>query len=418
MAAIVMSLMVFLVGASIDLTRLTQSSSNLKLATDVATLHAAKNYNLSKSEREDIFVKVMNNTVEHSDNMIDYDYDLQIVDTETTTTVTATTSTTSPLFFSDLWHGNDKVYAYSEVVAGREHLEVSLVLDISSSMNNARLDAMKSAAKSFISILLNNPEIEDRISISIVPFGGTVRLPSELEYMLETPDTTDHWVDGAWNGCLFMPPSEYSAGISPDEKFTYLPALYTWNQTNPWCPHSGNELIGLTNNTEKLENLIDSFARSDGTGTDIGAAWGYAMLDPQWSGRLEGVDDDMPRAFNAGTQKIMIVMSDGGITRQHFPSDTQLSNNPPITTGLPVYTKRQVVSGNAAQSGYIAICNLAKSNDVKIYTVGFLINNNNNENKLKACATSDANHYEADLTTLEGVFKNIASLISPMRLTQ
>ena len=61
----------------------------------------------------------------------------------------------SELFFPELWGEKKSVSALSEVIISSQTMEIAMVLDISSSMNDARLTELKAASKSLINTLLD-----------------------------------------------------------------------------------------------------------------------------------------------------------------------------------------------------------------------------------------------------------------------
>lgn len=412
MAAAFMLLSVMLIGYTIDMTRMTQSSAKLKSLNDNAALAATLDFNKTLAERKEIFETVMNQGMLNSKEVSEYEYDLSFVETDYTITLEATSTAKTDLFFP-LSEGETKsVTAFSEVIAGKETIEVALVLDISSSMNGTRIAELKKASENFITILLENVEIRDRVFISIVPYGGTVRLSDAYKNMLIQPDEIIHWENETWNGCFDMLPDDYDGGILPTDNFEYLPHFYVWNKNNPWCPNPGNEMVELTNDKDTLLDTLNNFTLSDGTGTDIGVAWGFASLDPRWRGKVSGADDSMPKDFNDKTKKIMIVMTDGGITAQYYPKDSQM------TGSLPYFTKSRISKGGEATGGFLDTCDLAKDENIEVYTVGFLMRNASQINTLKACSSGETYHHEADLGELEGVFEKLANSVTSLRLTQ
>lgn len=413
LAVFVMLLMMTLIAISIDMSRLVQSSAQLKSINDMATIAASEDPNLTPAEREAVFNKVMELGVARSKEITGYDTDLSIVETAFLTTVTATTRSESEVFFPSTSGGSKFVSAHSQVIVGKEFVEVALVLDVSSSMVGARITELKLAATAFIDILLEDPEIRDRVSVSIVPYGGTVRVPQELRNMLIEPDTNEHWFDGEWNGCFRMNTDVLNEALSPDDQFNYIPSFVRFTDNNTVCPSEGNELNGLSNDRDELLAKIDSFQQlSDGTGSDVGVAWGLATLDPQWRGQFPGVDSDFPRDFAEGTRKIMVVMTDGGITPQYYPRENDFDGD------LPYDTTGRDNNFNQSLNGFREFCGRARAVDVDVYTVGFSLNNQTQVNRLQECGTSQSHNFQANLGDLELVFENLASSITSLRLSQ
>ena len=412
LGASLMLLMVAAVAISIDSSRLVQASANLKSLNDMAAIAATKEPDLTIEERKAIYESLMQLSLKNNDKLSGFEYELSVSETEFLIVLNVKSRAQAGLFFPSTTGDGRYVSASSEVTIGKEHVEVALVLDISSSMTGGRLEQMQEAATTFIDILMTEATTADSISISIVPYGGTVKLPDDLQDMVNLPSTTEHWADGEWNGCLRMNTTDINGPILPDQTYEFLPDFYTWTKSNNWCPHDGNELIGLSNDADRLRETIADFTLSDGTGSDVGVAWGLATLDPQWRGELEGVDPRLPRDYNLSTKKIMVVMTDGGITRQNYPREVDFSGS------LPYLTKTGDNTFNQSLAGFNEYCDLAKENDIEIFTVGLLLRNNNQINRLNACGTSDRHNFQSDLGDIVSVFNNLAESISALRLSR
>ena len=214
---------------------------------------------------------------------------------------------------------------------------------------------------------MDNETIQGRVSIAVVPYGGSVKLPNDLNYLLNPPATTQHWIGGQWNGCLSTTPLDYVTGLTPARRLDYMPDFSAYQQANNWCPRAGNEMVGLSKNRNNLLSKIDGLTLSDGTGTDIGVAWGLAVLDSRWRGQIQGVTGGSPRNHNARTKKIMVVMTDGRITGQRFPTGSELTGPPPFRAAN--YNN----IADDANTGFQTICDFSKTKDVEIYTIGFCL---------------------------------------------
>ena len=414
-AAIFIFVIVLVVAVAIDTARLTQASTKLKDLTDNAAFAAAEGQNRSLSEREAIFEEMMRIGIENSSELsVMYDYDLTYDANNAADVLTATSRAEAKLFFP-MTRGNGKfVSALSEVTAGREQVEVALVLDISNSMDGPKIVELQNAATSFVQTLMGNQDIEGRVSIAIIPYGGSVRLPSDLNFMLNQPAPTQHWIGNQWNGCLSTSPFDYKTGITPQDRLAFLPDFTSFAEQNGWCPPAGNEMIGLSDNETTLIDKIAGLTLSDGTATDIGTAWGLAALDPRWRGQIQGMTHGSPRNFNARTKKIMIVMTDGGITGQRYPTVSELASG---TT--PVHTSNEISTGVEAHKGYEDICDLIRTRDIETHTISFDLSGDPlRVERLQYCGTSAAHNHEADLGQLTTTFENIAASIQSLRLSR
>jgi hypothetical protein len=97
--------------------------------------------------------------------------------------VTATGQLNLDTYFMKMFGVDDLDLVVSSVAEERvPHVEVSLVLDISGSMDGARLDSLIPAAKEFVDILLDGNDVTDpnRVSISLIPYNMQVNGGEEL----------------------------------------------------------------------------------------------------------------------------------------------------------------------------------------------------------------------------------------------
>lgn len=410
LTAISMLVIVPMTAIAIDSTRLMQASSKLKNLNDMAALAATTGQNKTIQERKKVYENIMELGLQNSSEVSGYEYELSIQDNDLTQVLVASSKSKANLLFPLANSETKFVTAHSEVTVGKEFVEIALVLDISTSMEGPRMVELKRSAQEFMDVIMGDQAAQGRVSISLVPFGGTVRLPEDLETLLIPPATTDKWVNGEWNGCLSIPTADYVSGVTPQHELEYMPDFYAW--ANPWCPEQGNELMGLSRNKAELSNRIDTLSLSDGTGTDIGVTWGLATLDPIWRNEIKGGNSNAPRDFHPQTKKIMVVMADGGVTNQRLPLENDMVGAPPFKT------KNEVNATVEAENGYQNICELTKNKGIEIYTVGFQIVKKAKLEMLQSCGTSEAHNFEAKSGQLSTAFLNIASSISGIRLSK
>ena len=414
MTAVLLSIIALVVAVGVDSTRLLQASTKLKALTDAAALAATEGQNRSLDERKAIFEQMMQTGLANSPELSGYEYELTYQSDGDGAVLNVTSSSEAQLFFPMTRGEGRSVGANSEVTVGKEQIEVALVLDISSSMEGNKIIELQASATNFIQTLMGNGDIQGRVAISIIPFGGSVRLPSELEFLLDTPAPTQHWDGGLWNGCVSAPPADYNTGITPQHRLDYMPDFTAYQQGNIWCPRAGNEMLGLSQNQNTLTDKIADLTLSDGTGMDIGVAWGLATLDTRWRGQFPGVFGGSPRDFNGRTKKIMIVMTDGKITGQRFPNNTQLTTQvPPYQTTNADY----ILTQDQANAGYEALCDQTKSKGIEVYTIGFELNQQAAINRLQYCGTSTSHNYVSDMGELDAAFESIAATIATLRLS-
>lgn len=176
-------------------------------------------------------------------------------------------------------------------------------------------------------------------------------------------------------------------------------------------------ILPLTSDKTLLHSRIDALAAVGSTAGQIGTAWGWYMLSPNFSYLWPA--DSQPAAY--GTEellKVAIIMTDGeyntayrsGVIAQDSGTGSGSNAdkiNQNATNGNP-YTQAQQLCANMKAAGII------------VYTVGFAISGSTNVvNLMNQCATSPSHVYFPDSgVDLQHAFRAIAMSISRLRLSK
>lgn len=298
------------------------------------------------------------------------------------------------VFANIVMHDSYPVPAVATATEGIEHVELSLVLDISASMAQSdlfdpntgttrpRLDILKDAANQFVSDLLGNGT-RQRVSISLIPYSGGVNAGPFFDELAIAREHTG-------SSCISFENGDYSfAGLPPSASRTQVPEfnyfLYTGDFTQGgtsydgpddnewgWCP-SGvamtdpdyRGIIPISRDLGLLQTAINNFAGHDGTGTQVGMKWGLALLDPTTQPIVENlaatqITDTVgllqsgtvvpadfagrPFPYNApGVKKYIVLMTDGNIRYQVRPNPDQLTD--------PALIEKWSIPGNVTSPG-------------------------------------------------------------------
>ena len=401
----------------VDVSKIHQSREKLQFISDAAALYTLK-HDSEVEEKPAIFESYVNKLAESmGENIRITTTQINVQETDERISLVASTSAPFELTMVKFMSNFDKVTAHTNTEIGVEDIEVALVIDISSSMKNARITEAKASAKLFVEQLLEDESINGRVSISLIPFGGTVRVPAEMKNLLQTPDGgleeySENWIDGEWNQCFELDIDDIKDGIKHDKKYRVIPDFYSWNVTNPWCPRAGNEFMPLTDDAEALKAKIDNFTLSDGTGSDHGMHWGYESLNHYWENKLPGGLEDTPAPYYAGVKKVIVFMSDGGITAQHYVRDQDMTGDLPFNS-----RKKTRISYSNALTAFEDLCDKAKAEEIEVYTIAYLIKKTSHKEPLQNCASSETHYVDARSGELENIFKSIAAAISPLRIS-
>lgn len=213
-------------------------------------------------------------------------------------------------------------------------IEISLVLDVSGSMNSSsRLTNLKPAAKSFVDQIFDSAE-EDKVSISIIPYSTQVSLSDNLlSYFNVTAQQTN-------SNCIEFEPSEgdftttaVSFGNDPTDRLYqrngHFDPFYKASPPNLLnCdPNANREILPFSNDRVALKNFIDGLQAKGNTSIDLGMKWGAALLDPSMqgvvssmvtNGQLDSDVDGRPFSYDDGEAlKIVVLMTDGANTTEY-----------------------------------------------------------------------------------------------------
>ncbi|MBL4916027.1 TadE/TadG family type IV pilus assembly protein [Szabonella alba] len=258
-----------------------------------------------------------------------------------------------------------------QAVAGSEaeqritNVEVSMVLDVSRSMvlypnqssNPQKFQNLKDAATEFVETVLEN-DIEDRISISLVPYNGQVNLGPDLMDQY----TVSHQHNYPNSHCLDLPQWTYNSHHIPTntafpqagffDSFTATTRDNRWrsspsftqgngNFLNVWCqPIAANIIRPLQNDVGQLTGYINNLVAVGATSIDLGLKWGLNLLSPNSRQMVTNLRnrnivpdefDGRPLDFSAeDAMKVIVLMTDG----EHFAfealNDTYRSGNSDI----------------------------------------------------------------------------------------
>lgn len=222
-------------------------------------------------------------------------------------------------------------------------IEISLVLDVSGSMNyNRRLTRLRPAAKDFVDIVLASAE-QDNVSISVVPYATQVGVGETLlnQYTVSNEHNYSH--------CVNFIDDEFSRTDLDRyvelERTAHFDPWYERELTSDGedrflrvChPQASQQILPFSNNRTDLHNHIDGLQAGGNTSIDIGMKWGTVLLDPSTQSVVTDLVDDgdlaeafrgRPAAYTDGkTLKVVVLMTDGENTNQYMI-------NPSLRDGL------------------------------------------------------------------------------------
>lgn len=214
-------------------------------------------------------------------------------------------------------------------------VEISMVLDVSGSMNDSnRLTNLKAAATSFVDILLGSAAPGD-VSISLVPYASQVAVGATIldHYNYSREHTNSFCVNflaDEYNNPS-IPPEELLLQTVHFDPFGDVEINVEAGETlaNPVCPTRPEvEILPLSMDATILKAHIDGLTAKGNTSIDLGMKWGVALLDPVTQpvvselvadGDIPGPFADRPVPYNThNTMKVIVLMTDGENSEQFY----------------------------------------------------------------------------------------------------
>ncbi|OYX45253.1 MAG: hypothetical protein B7Z02_01390 [Rhodobacterales bacterium 32-67-9] len=250
-------------------------------------------------------------------------------------------------------------------------IEISLVLDVSGSMNsNNRLINLKPAAKSFIDQIFDSAAT-DKVSVSIIPYSTQVSLSDDLASYFNM--TVEH----NYSNCIEFEQSKgdytttaMSFGTDPGDRVYqrngHIDPFYRSSPPNLMncAPQADRHVLPFSGDRNALKSYIDNMVAEGNTSIDVGMKWGAALLDPSMQGVVDGMiaSGDVPSVFsdrpypydNGEVMKIIVVMTDGANTTEYRLRNNTTSN-PYYDEGVSLLTRNPFYKTNSVSSDDFAL---------------------------------------------------------------
>jgi Flp pilus assembly protein TadG len=319
-----------------------------------------------------------------------------------------------PTFFGTI-AGLDRLTTINraaKVVHDMGKLELSLVLDVTGSMNsNNKMNDMKAAASDLIEELMNGAAGEHSVRIALAPYSASVNagdLAATISPVTPTnncpskPKKGESCVDGSGtviDTCVIerlgTNASTDVAPLGADQ----LPNVPSTPYGKYSCPNA--TVVPLLGKSEKdtLKTILGGYTASGATAGHIGTAWGWYLLSEKWAGVLPSESAPQPYS-DSKVKKIMIVMTDGLFNTSYISGPS----TPDATQTSESYQRFQ------------ELCSGAKAENIEIYNIGYDLADATALSNLQTCASAPANFYDTDAGQLKEVFAAIVKKLNSLRV--
>ena len=322
------------------------------------------------------------------------------------------------------------VAARGAAIEGKQDIEISLALDVSTSMSSctatipanelgtnptagvpstcdhwsgtptaSRLEVMKTSAQEFIDLVIND-ETKETVTLSLVPFAGQVNPGPVAFNKLRNADIHPYSYcvefDGSDFGNAWMP---LDRSLDQMQYFS-LSSYYNRADLDPtvergWCPGGNDEEIEYhSNDAETLKARIGGLKTHEATGTQYGMKWASMLLDPSsrsltsdlvTAGDVKTKFAARPAEYtDSDTLKFVVLMTDGRTTDQWRVKPgayDSAADRDWWAVNIPDWNSTQfnfandinqsAVSRSDARSQFLANCTAAKEAGVVVFTIGY-----------------------------------------------
>ncbi len=353
--------------------------------------------------------------------------------------------------------------------SGGSNLEISLMLDVTGSMCSpcSKIDAVKSAAKDLIDIVVWNDQSEFTSRVALAPFAdavnvgttlapsvrGTVTLNAQSSPQTFTSSSalsntskqpTKQWIkfssvnNSNSNGCssstdqctwlIHSKCVTERIGTHSDDDVAPTTAFvgkgYFSNSATSGCTVANysdsevNLIMPLTKDKTSLKARIDKLSTGGSTAGHLGTAWSWYLLSPNWNylfptSSAAGPYSDLS-VVNSHNQpklrKIAVLMTDGDYNINYCKGVE--AKNSDQTPDIDCNSEN-----GKSQAQATSLCTAIKNTKIEVYTVGFQVSSAA-KTFLTSCATDAAHYYDATTeVALQAAFRDIALKIATLRLT-
>lgn len=345
--------------------------------------------------------------------------------------VRATASVVVDLVFPLFGDPTRRISTESAALYSDRRIEVAFMLDVTGSMAGQKLRDLKTAAKNAVTTFLAGQDpSRPRVRIALVPYADAVNVGdlSPVVYAERDgsssseppPFAPGRLVIAAAGG--FSPqaasytPVEGSAP-PPDRCATERESRHhQFTDARPevamvnrdwrlaFCPSA--RLMPLSADEAALKAAIDGFSASGHTAGQIGIQWSWYMLSPQWASVLPASARPAPHDPKA-VAKYAVLMTDGEFNTAYAD----------VAEGQNTRAQTSRSRRNAER-----LCDEMKKQGIEVFTVGFMLREQNAKAVMKDCASPDTasvqHYFEASSgAELDEAYRSIARQIERLALT-
>jgi Flp pilus assembly protein TadG len=402
MAAVAALPLIIGIGAAIDYTKVSSDVQQAQNAVDNAVLAASKQFyedyrrrTLVKEGRK--YVNLNLDDIYASENYKTKTRLVRVSDDEFE--IRSQISGTTPHSFMGIIGKPSTSWTVDAVtsVSSPSKIEIMVVLDISDSMRKVKkLSRMKTASKSFITDISPYKQGNAHLTVSLIPFGGSVNLGKNADIWLD--ETKGLKKSDKFYGCFryLNNTTEYPGDLQAYQQGIIRP------RKRPLCPSDNSKVLLFSQDQQELINHINKMDMSWGTASPQALMWANRFLENSWRRKATHFADNRPIKIDTKTQKYVVFLTDGAVAMVDGNQDGKTD---------------KLIGDNAAINMFKAQCSeIKKLSNTHVYMIGYNVPNGKFKNAMKTCTAGDGQYFDAKIDNLTAIFSQISNEFQNIRI--
>ena len=425
-----------------DIFTMTQQQGKLQDALDAAALYAARSTATDTPGVNAIGTKALGANLQLIPGANLQSASFTLVTNAGDTKVTATAQVSLPSY-APMEFTHNPITVNTEVTRPGNNLEVALVLDNSTSMAGASLTSLKAAANQLVDLVVSDTQTPYYSKVSIIPYANAVNVGAYATTargasQAGTNPTTGTNASPLYSSFKFKNPSGSNVTWNLSTCVSERTGVHAYDDVPPStalvganypATANGNPCISaqmapLSSDKTAIHTTIGNLAACCSTGGQVGVAWGWYTLSPNWSSVFGGAS--APAAYNTPhTIKALVLMTDGEWNSVYCKGVIAKMGTNSSATGSGSDNDHINCLGDNGADAYaqgLALCSAMKAapNNVVIYTVGLNVIGTPAAQSLLANCATDASHIylPANGAELQVAFQAIASDLNKLRISK
>lgn len=416
MTALMTPLLLIIVGVTIDLGKMYAVRAKAQNALDTAILGAANTSNSRaiRNEARRIFrANFPSRYMDARDNAFRA--------SQSGNNFTATVRIRVPWSIMQIFGFRQANFVLTSVVSKSDvgaQMELSIVIDNSQGVN---VTAIANSTKSFISVLYDNEAVDANTNVSIVPFSASVNVGiPNFARLGWAQNAFAFLIYGGFTGNGYLanrnpdiPPNNFFNDLTDDPPSTALSTRFRTPYGNApgfynngdWNDRTLERVLFSSVFRADIHSTLDDMRAGGSTRTNVGLMWGWYTLSPKWMGRWDAALPWLPFPVLPTLHKNLLLIV--GSRNNVYTGGNQVCG-PSICS----------VSNDDITTSYM--CQIIKSQGIKLYTIGFGNSSAYNESLLQSCSSGSGYFYTATQAELDEVYGRVLDHMkySSLRLSQ